>query len=659
LSAVTISQSDVSVLKPDGTNLVSPTFVNTSGKVLSFTTPVAGTYTILVNPRTFYTGSATLKLVGLGAPAAPSLSATAGDGAVDLAWTVPAAGDAPISGYRLYRGTAPGAEAFLAEVGTVTAYHDPGLANGTRYWYQVAAVNAVGEGTRSPEVSAVPQVPATVPAAPVLSAVAGDGSVSLCWTAPPDGGSPITSYRVYRGPSAGAEAFLAETGTAASYSDTAVVNGQGYSYRVAAMNAVGEGPLSASVPAAPPGTPPSLGSFSPAVAAGGTSITIDGANLGLPGCGTTVSFGTQPGPVTAGGGTSLTATSPPAGGSGKVTVRTPAGRAVSSADFFAVPAGLAAAEIAVTARMALGESRAVALPTAGTAALVLFDGAAGGRVSLNLSGSTISQGDLSVVRPDGTNLVAPAFFNTNGVFLDTVTLPVSGTYTIVLNPRTTYTGSATLTLYDVPPDLGGSITPGGAPVTVTLAIPGQNAKVTFAGTAGRRISLNLSGSTISQGDLSVANPDGTNLVAPSLFTTNGIFLDAKTLPASGTYTILVNPRSFYAGKATLTLYDVPPDLAGSITPGGAPVTVTLAVPGQNALLSFPGVAGSSYTLTLSAVTISQSDVSVLKPDGTNLVSPTFVNTSGKKIKFTAPTTGTYTILVNPRGASTGTMTLRL
>ena len=43
---------------------------------------------------------------------------------------------------------------------------------------------------------------------------------------------------------------------------------------------------------------------------------------------------------------------------------------------------------------------------------------------------------------------------------------------------------------------------------------------------------------------------------------------------------------------TLTLYDVPPDVNASITPGGAPVTVaTGPVPGQNALLRFDGIAG--------------------------------------------------------------------
>ena len=72
------------------------------------------------------------------------------------------------------------------------------------------------------------------------------------------------------------------------------------------------------------------------------------------------------------------------------------------------------------------------------------------------------------------------------------------------------------------------------------------------------------------------------------------FLDTRVLPASGTYTILVDPQLADLGSMTLTLYDVPPDLTGSIAIGGPPASLTLGpVPGQNATLSFSGTAGSA------------------------------------------------------------------
>ena len=80
------------------------------------------------------------------------------------------------------------------------------LTNGTTYYYQVTAVNAVGEGARSNERSATPAAPATAPGAPTLnSATAGNGSVALAWSAPAsNGGAAITGYKVYRGTRAAA-----------------------------------------------------------------------------------------------------------------------------------------------------------------------------------------------------------------------------------------------------------------------------------------------------------------------------------------------------------------------------------------------------------------------------------------------------------------------
>ena len=84
------------------------------------------------------------------------------------------------------------------------------------------------------------------PGAPTsLSTLAGDGQVSLAWGAPSfDGGSAITSYKVYRGTSAGGETFLADAGTATSYTDTSAANGTTYYYKVSAANVNGEGALS-------------------------------------------------------------------------------------------------------------------------------------------------------------------------------------------------------------------------------------------------------------------------------------------------------------------------------------------------------------------------------------------------------------------------------
>ncbi len=95
-------------------------------------------------------------IVAAQAPSAPVLSATAGNGSVHLSWTAPADGGVAITNYKVYRGTAAGAETLLATLGNVTSYDDSTAGNGTKYFYRVAAVNGVGEGSQSNEVSATP-----------------------------------------------------------------------------------------------------------------------------------------------------------------------------------------------------------------------------------------------------------------------------------------------------------------------------------------------------------------------------------------------------------------------------------------------------------------------------------------------------------------------
>jgi acid phosphatase type 7 len=125
-------------------------------------------------------------------PAAPALSATAGDGTVHLSWTAPSDGGAAITGYKVYRGTSSGGETLLKTVGNVTSTDDATAANGTKYWYRVSAVNSVGEGPQSNEASATPAPPSPFPSTPVLDSFARSaGSLGTGWQSPAlqDGGT--------------------------------------------------------------------------------------------------------------------------------------------------------------------------------------------------------------------------------------------------------------------------------------------------------------------------------------------------------------------------------------------------------------------------------------------------------------------------------------
>src|SRR5439155_1751185 len=195
-------------------------------------------------------------------PSAPTnLVATGGNAQVGLTWQAPGSnGGSPITNYKIYRGTTSGGETLVATIGNQLSYSDGGLTNGVTYYYQVSAVNNVGEGPRSNEASATPTAPATPPGAPQgLVATAGDATVTLTWSAPSsNGGSPITNYRIDRGTASGGETLKATIGNVLTYSDTSVTNGVTYYYQVSAVNAAGEGPRSneASATPSPPPPPP-------------------------------------------------------------------------------------------------------------------------------------------------------------------------------------------------------------------------------------------------------------------------------------------------------------------------------------------------------------------------------------------------------------------
>lgn len=89
-------------------------------------------------------------------PSAPGLGgASGGSGSVTLQWSAPASdGGSAITGYNIYRGTASGGETLLAQVGDVAGYTDTSVTSGTTYYYEVSAVNAVGESALSNELSA-------------------------------------------------------------------------------------------------------------------------------------------------------------------------------------------------------------------------------------------------------------------------------------------------------------------------------------------------------------------------------------------------------------------------------------------------------------------------------------------------------------------------
>jgi subtilase family serine protease len=177
------------------------------------------------------------------APAAPTglAAAAAGAGALTLTWVAsPGA-----TSYNLFEGTSAGGET-AAQTGisgvtvTLTA-----LTPGQQYFFKLEAVNAGGHSAQSVEASGT--VLAAVPMG--LAATAGNGSVSLTWSA----AAGAKTYDVYDGKSSGGEgATPVMTGlTSPSASVTGLSNGTPYYFTVAAVDAGGTSAQSVEAHATP------------------------------------------------------------------------------------------------------------------------------------------------------------------------------------------------------------------------------------------------------------------------------------------------------------------------------------------------------------------------------------------------------------------------
>jgi RHS repeat-associated protein len=388
----------------------------------------------------------------------------------------------------------------------------------------------------------------------------------------------------------------------------------------------------------------SITQFNPARGAVGETVTISGTGFSTTTSSDTVKFNGTAATVSAATEWALTVKVPTGATSGTVSVQTTLEGPVTSAQSFTVASSLAPHVTSLSTTLA----------------------SVGSEVTISGSNfETHAASDVVVVnrsRPELTSESATAIkFKIPGA--------TTGGRVSVETPQ----GSATGPDLYIPPNGIPTTKVGatarfsvGTPMTMKLTTGEKVGLAIFDGTAGQRVSLVMSESSIGYGYASIWGPEGTKVPgAEASFGAahggSGVgIVEPATLPATGTYTVLVEPEAALTGNVKLSAYTVV-DLTGSISPTaeGASKIVTLSSPGQNARYSVTAVAGEIVSLKTSSTAFTGwYRLEWVNPEGTVMTTEAFPeagNAFVAQVKF--PTTGTYTIVVNPEGIVTGSTTL--
>ena len=302
------------------------------------------------------------------------------------------------------------------------------------------------------------------------------------------------------------------------------------------------------------------------------------------------------------------------------------------------------------------------VPDPGRNAYSTFAGTTGQKVIIQSSGSSASFGCCYVswrlFAPDGA--AVGSSIGPNGV-LDTIALPQTGTYRIVMNPDAARIGSMTMAAWTVPADVNaGAQTLDGTPTVLSIPTPGNKAFSTFAGTTGQKVIIQSSNTSASFGCCYMGwrlfAPDGA--AVGSSVGPNGV-LDTIALPQTGMYKIVMDPGDIRVGSTTIAAWDVPADAnAGVQALDGTPLVLTVANPGSNTYSTFTGTTGQRVTVRSSATSASFGCCylvwRLLAPNGAQVGSNRGPN---QTLDVTLPQTGGYRLVMDPGDIRVGSTTL--
>jgi hypothetical protein len=322
------------------------------------------------------------------------------------------------------------------------------------------------------------------------------------------------------------------------------------------------------------------------------------------------------------------------------------------------------ATLTVPAAGFTGPTAPVATPYSGQNGYLTFSGTQGQQLGFNISNASYSSPgcDWFLDDPSGSQ-VTSGQCTTSFVDPQTVQpLKLTGTYTIFINPQGAATGSSKWSINN-DADVTGSIAIGspGSLVPTGSTVAGQDVRLSFPAT-GQRIVVYVTSVSNPSANVNLVTPGGSNQgfgLAINNSPGQTFFMDTQPL-GTGTYQLWVQHNTSNWGNETLRIDSVPADVSGSITVNGSGLPFT-TVAGQNANITFSNPQSQSTTVQWTAGTYPSSPgcfmfVTGPSPSTSQVGSVNCTGATGS-LSLSNLAAGTYNILVNPTGASTGGMTL--
>ena len=332
----------------------------------------------------------------------------------------------------------------------------------------------------------------------------------------------------------------------------------------------------------------------------------------------------------------------------------PAGSATMS---FAV-----AASVNFTQALTVGTPANITLSEPGQNAMLSFTASAGQSFALQIANMATNPANapvyLAVYKNSGYSTVVSTTTTQAATTFNLSNL-AAGTYVLWIGPQTPVTSSMQVTLQ---PPATTSLPTDGSSTSIATLSPGQNAYLTFQGTAGQSISAAVTGISI--------NPSSNSSITVTLYDPNGNELSGESrtctagssgcdvnwiyLPLTGTYHVTVVPSGAFTMNFTAT---VSTNVTGALT-ANTPMTVNLTSIGQSAALTFNATAGQNVTITVSGLSITPSGTTTwvgLNRADQSYVTGQSTTTSSATVAANNLAAGTYVVWISPETPATGTI----